>query len=319
MSNITVSVNYSWYERSQFCLDIDAFLSKRMEDVCGFSDPLIYTHDIDLKNPLEAYNFCTWSIKDSTQSNNLFNLEVERKYYSADQDLLLVNYIMEDSSSYKVENSALQENKISKYKNLASATISFRAKEKNIAQDSLKFRIIVGGSDNTDSDSEYGISIILIIMLLGVLAICCICLCICYACCKRHIARNREEEVLSPEERGRRAEQVLNKYTEELDWKAELSAFGQDSCCICLEQFTTKTRIRRMGCAHIIHSICLRSWMAERLDAPVCPICQRALSEKKISLEARSAEEVSMDNTLRGDAVVINVHPRGEDTASNIE
>ena len=48
------------------------------------------------------------------------------------------------------------------------------------------------------------------------------------------------------------------------------NSFSQESCSICLENFSEGEDISKTNCAHFYHENCIRNWAKYRYDCPVC-------------------------------------------------
>lgn len=53
-----------------------------------------------------------------------------------------------------------------------------------------------------------------------------------------------------------------------------VQAEEETQCCICLVSISHRERARRLPCQHLFHSSCLRHWIA---DHPNCPICRKPI------------------------------------------
>ena len=49
---------------------------------------------------------------------------------------------------------------------------------------------------------------------------------------------------------------------------------NQESCAICVEDFTPSTMIREKPCHHIFHDHCVMKWIETKLAQPDCPFCR---------------------------------------------
>eukprot|EP00826_Nyctotherus_ovalis_P035248 TRINITY_DN3011_c0_g4_i1.p1 TRINITY_DN3011_c0_g4~~TRINITY_DN3011_c0_g4_i1.p1 ORF type:complete len:159 (+),score=21.59 TRINITY_DN3011_c0_g4_i1:684-1160(+) len=53
-------------------------------------------------------------------------------------------------------------------------------------------------------------------------------------------------------------------------------------CAICLVEFTTNCKIRKLACAHAFHKDCIDTWVRSKiLHVPRCPICNLELIDEK--------------------------------------
>lgn len=52
------------------------------------------------------------------------------------------------------------------------------------------------------------------------------------------------------------------------------SQFSQETCSVCLEDFTVGVLIRQLGCKHIFHKDCICDWLLEHHRDPRCPLCK---------------------------------------------
>lgn len=58
------------------------------------------------------------------------------------------------------------------------------------------------------------------------------------------------------------------------EFKEEFAEFGENTCCICFEDYEKLKVIRKVGgCGHIFHSECLEKWIINKLKEPKCPLC----------------------------------------------
>lgn len=60
-------------------------------------------------------------------------------------------------------------------------------------------------------------------------------------------------------------------------FKASKHKENQESCCICVEDFTADSVIRETPCDHIFHDHCLMDWVKTKLNEPDCPFCRTAI------------------------------------------
>ncbi|KAJ1617997.1 hypothetical protein T492DRAFT_567594, partial [Pavlovales sp. CCMP2436] len=51
---------------------------------------------------------------------------------------------------------------------------------------------------------------------------------------------------------------------------AEIAAFANDVCCVCLSSVRTPARSRVLRCGHVFHAKCISQWLQQR---PSCPLC----------------------------------------------
>eukprot|EP00736_Rhodelphis_marinus_P000507 Rmarinus@m.23079 len=61
----------------------------------------------------------------------------------------------------------------------------------------------------------------------------------------------------------------------------------EDTCCICLEDFSEGDDIKRLPCDHYFHLSCIDTWTAARTE---CPLCKR---------DVRTGEEATQDPAYR--------------------
>lgn len=52
-------------------------------------------------------------------------------------------------------------------------------------------------------------------------------------------------------------------------------------CCICLSEFQTKEKVRKLTCEHIFHKNCIDEWLTN--GDICCPICRKVPFEKAAS------------------------------------
>lgn len=50
------------------------------------------------------------------------------------------------------------------------------------------------------------------------------------------------------------------------------STYEQESCVICLDNFTQKDKIRKLPCKHVFHKKCIDRWAFS--NKMTCPICK---------------------------------------------
>ena len=58
---------------------------------------------------------------------------------------------------------------------------------------------------------------------------------------------------------------------------AELKGGHEESCCICLEDILSKTKLRVLPCMHYFHPECIAEWAQ---GSPACPMCKRMFTEE---------------------------------------
>jgi hypothetical protein len=80
-------------------------------------------------------------------------------------------------------------------------------------------------------------------------------------------------------------------YTEEGKYDKNFSEYEDQTCCVCLEEFTTSTspgndqvmisKVKR--CGHMFHTECLKKWLTSSktilLKDPRCPLCNLSIKE----------------------------------------
>ena len=59
-----------------------------------------------------------------------------------------------------------------------------------------------------------------------------------------------------------------------MKYSASKHKANQDSCAICVEDFTPSTIVRETPCAHLFHDDCVMKWIETKIDAPDCPFCR---------------------------------------------
>ncbi|CAF0784923.1 unnamed protein product [Didymodactylos carnosus] len=68
---------------------------------------------------------------------------------------------------------------------------------------------------------------------------------------------------------SRRAIRSLNTLYPDLNAE-ELAAVTDTTCIICREEMLVQQSIKRLGCQHIFHKNCLRSWFQRQQTCPIC-------------------------------------------------
>lgn len=51
-------------------------------------------------------------------------------------------------------------------------------------------------------------------------------------------------------------------------------AFGENPCCICLEDPEAGDEVARLGCGHEMHFHCIEKWIQAKGPTAQCPICK---------------------------------------------
>ncbi|OMJ95033.1 hypothetical protein SteCoe_1736 [Stentor coeruleus] len=82
-----------------------------------------------------------------------------------------------------------------------------------------------------------------------------------FLCCRRYrVARNEIPKQLSAKE--------FENLCPETNWSNDNKS---ETCSICLEDFNTSHKVRKLKCNHVFHTKCIDEWA---LSHPTCPICK---------------------------------------------
>lgn len=46
--------------------------------------------------------------------------------------------------------------------------------------------------------------------------------------------------------------------------------YEKDKCCICLNEFSSDDKIKKLNCGHMHHTECIRDWMYHKMSCPLC-------------------------------------------------
>ena len=92
---------------------------------------------------------------------------------------------------------------------------------------------------------------------------------------------------MTEEERARLAlQQLKDKMTliasklKKLKFKQSKHKANQDSCCVCVDDFSPDCMVRETPCNHLFHDECLMKWVETKIkagDAADCPFCRTEL------------------------------------------
>ena len=62
-----------------------------------------------------------------------------------------------------------------------------------------------------------------------------------------------------------------------------------DTCAICLEEFTQQLHVTRLQCGHGYHKQCISKWAVDK-NISKCPICGEEMKPKTVHVGGRTAE-----------------------------
>jgi len=62
---------------------------------------------------------------------------------------------------------------------------------------------------------------------------------------------------------------------------SEVTQSYDNSCTICLEEFTSNSEVTVVKCKHIFHRNCFNIWMYKNFNEPKCPNCKYALQKEE--------------------------------------
>lgn len=66
---------------------------------------------------------------------------------------------------------------------------------------------------------------------------------------------------------------------------------NQDTCAICLEQFTSNSQVKKLPCRHIFHPECVDQWLIRSVGE--CPVCKRNV----LSTEEQETAQTHLNQT----------------------
>lgn len=63
-----------------------------------------------------------------------------------------------------------------------------------------------------------------------------------------------------------------------------------NTCVICLEEFTSNSKLIRLTCLHGYHKMCIRQWIVDKKDSK-CPLCLSAIHSETITVGGSSIDD----------------------------
>ncbi|CAG9328735.1 unnamed protein product [Blepharisma stoltei] len=139
-----------------------------------------------------------------------------------------------------------------------------------------------------DSDESSSHGIVTTIIISSISGFCFFCCCFCVYKIRSSIRRVRVRNLATINaERARQYEILIHNQSasiipddllelhlpkivfdqSQVDWEAK-------TCCICFEDFSEGSEVRKLICKHIYHSKCIEEWFKGSIDIPRCPVCK---------------------------------------------
>jgi len=138
-------------------------------------------------------------------------------------------------------------------------------------------RITIRSYAVTDDSNESQIVFIVLIIVIPILSIGVFTvLCYCFwqklkaCCCGEENQSEAPDNIIVHENLITK----LLRLSPEIPYSSTKNKYNQSDCCICLNQFTPKSRIRVLECEHIFHGECIVQHIHARNEYELrCPMC----------------------------------------------
>lgn len=83
------------------------------------------------------------------------------------------------------------------------------------------------------------------------------------------IAKQRNSGVVPSVDTLLESEQMEGLYPAKL-WENIKQNEDGETCAICLDDFTSESMVRQLGCLHCFHVACIDNWAANKASCPLC-------------------------------------------------
>eukprot|EP00347_Sterkiella_histriomuscorum_P021150 403335063 len=72
----------------------------------------------------------------------------------------------------------------------------------------------------------------------------------------------------------KKLDKLMIAFTMKGEFDKGFAEFGENTCCICFDDYETEKIIRKINrCGHIFHQVCLENWIGNKIREPKCPLC----------------------------------------------
>eukprot|EP00357_Protocruzia_adherens_P010508 CAMPEP_0115037760 /NCGR_PEP_ID=MMETSP0216-20121206/43004_1 /TAXON_ID=223996 /ORGANISM="Protocruzia adherens, Strain Boccale" /LENGTH=862 /DNA_ID=CAMNT_0002418029 /DNA_START=14 /DNA_END=2604 /DNA_ORIENTATION=- len=99
------------------------------------------------------------------------------------------------------------------------------------------------------------------------------------------VARGFDQLQIGEQENPEQREALVNRYlenNEEFEYGNQVDDFDQVQCCICCDDFEHESKVRKLACKHIFHSMCVEQWLKMSNRDPSCPVCNDVIKDPAV-------------------------------------